>query len=326
MQSFAWRRFILGLGTNALNKIFMRLYEDVDTSDYFGSIARSLMKKKGAQRFPKNQEVLTTLAEKDVYNIKSRNRSYFLQRLENHNNKEPVQVDGNEAITIEHIFPQNPESQWSSDLDTTSFTAFAETHLHTIGNITLSGNNGSLGNKCFSSKKSMNQDDKEQGYAFSRLWLNRYLADIDVWDLNHYEERSRLLGERFLEIWTYPNITLPDSSDTEEANIFDAEDPTGRKLEYAIFEDERLDLSTLSDLYVYVLRALYQRNPEPFFTSSLKERLRLSQRSDDCRNGIQLHDGYFIETNLSSLAKFERLREALTLYDAEDDLSLKYSK
>ena len=326
VQSFAWRRFILGLGTNSLNKIFMRLYEDVDTADYLPSIARALMKKKGAQRFPKNQEVLTTLAEKDIYNIKSRNRSYFLQRLENHNNKEPVQVEGNEDITIEHIFPQNPESQWKTDLDTDSFTAFAETHLHTIGNLTLSGNNGSLGNKCFSAKKSMNHDGKEQGYAYSRLWLNRYLADIDAWNLEHYQERSRLLGERFLEIWTYPNIVLPDSSDTEEANIFDAEDPTGRKLEYAIFADERLTLNTLSDLYVFVMRALFQRNPEPFFTSSLKERLKLSQRSDDCRNGVQLHDGYFIESNLSSLAKFERIREALTLFDAEDDLSIKYSK
>jgi len=34
IQSFTWRRFIVGLPTNALNKIFMRLYEDVDTSNY----------------------------------------------------------------------------------------------------------------------------------------------------------------------------------------------------------------------------------------------------------------------------------------------------
>jgi hypothetical protein len=35
IQSFTWRRFILGLGTNALNKIFMRLYEDVDETNYY---------------------------------------------------------------------------------------------------------------------------------------------------------------------------------------------------------------------------------------------------------------------------------------------------
>lgn len=34
---------------------------------------------------------------------------------------------------------------------------------------------------------------------------------------------------------------------------------------------------------------------------------------------------YFIESNLSSLAKFERIREALTLFDAEDDLTIRYA-
>ncbi|MFN9820998.1 MAG: HNH endonuclease family protein, partial [Akkermansiaceae bacterium] len=160
--------------------------------------------KKGSQRFPRNAEVIATVVEKDFYNIKPRNRTYFLQRLENHNNKEPVQLDGNSDITIEHIFPQTPDAKWKDALNPEAYLALSETHLHTIGNLTLSGNNGSLGNKSFAEKKQMNHDAKEQGYAFSRLWLNRYLKDIDQWDLPAYEERSRLLSERVLEIWRYP--------------------------------------------------------------------------------------------------------------------------
>ena len=34
IQSFVWRRFIVGLQTNALNKIFMNLYEHVDYKNY----------------------------------------------------------------------------------------------------------------------------------------------------------------------------------------------------------------------------------------------------------------------------------------------------
>jgi uncharacterized protein with ParB-like and HNH nuclease domain len=230
IQSFVWRRFILGLPTNALNKIFMRLYEDADSGDYVASIARSLMKKKGPQRFPKNAEVIATVIEKDFYNIKPKNRTYFLQRLENHNNKEAVQLDGNSAITIEHIFPQTPDPKWKHDLDAEAYQAFGETHLHTIGNLTLSGNNGSLGNKCFAEKKQMNHDAKEQGYAFSRLWLNRYLKDIDAWNLDTYQERSRLLSERVLDIWRYPDIEISDAATNEEVSIFEAEDPTGRKM------------------------------------------------------------------------------------------------
>jgi hypothetical protein len=325
VQSFVWRRFILGLPSNALNKIFMRLYEDVDMEDYVASITRSLLKKKGSQRFPKNHELTTPLMEKDIYNIKSKNRAYFFHRLENHNNKEPVQLDGNMEITIEHIFPQNPDEKWKSDLDNNSFMAFAEIHLNTMGNLTLSGNNGSLGNKRFAEKKKMNSDGKEQGYLYSRLWLNRYLKDIDQWNLETYQERSRLLAERFLEIWKYPDVALQDATESVEVNIFDADDPTGRKLEYAIYSDVRHDLVNFSDLYLLVMRDLFLRNPEPFFTSSLGGRLRLSKRQEDCRNAALLHDSYYIEANLSSLHKLERILEALTLYEAEDDLFIRYA-
>lgn len=325
IQSFAWRRFILGLPTNALNKIFMRLYEDVDFGDYVASIARSLMKKKGPQRFPRNAELLATVGEKDFYNIKPRNRTYFLQRLENHNNKEPVQLDGNGDITIEHIFPQTPDANWKHALNADDYQAFAENHLHTMGNLTYSGNNGSLGNKSFAEKKQMNHEGKEQGYAFSRLWLNRYLKDIDYWNLEAYKERSRLLSERVLEIWRYPDIDLPDALSREEVSIFEADDPTGRKLEYAVFADVRREVTTVSDLYLLVMRELYARNPEPFFAPSLRDRLRLSQNASDCRNALKVHDGYYIEGNLSSLAKFERIQEALTLFDAEEDLTIQYA-
>jgi uncharacterized protein with ParB-like and HNH nuclease domain len=325
IQSFVWRRFILGLPTNALNKIFMRLYEDVDTGDYVNSIAGSLIKKKGPQRFPKNTEVLANVIEKDFYNIKPKNRTYFLQRLENHNNKEAVQLDADSGITIEHIFPQTPDAKWKHQLSDDAYQAFNEIHLHTIGNLTLSGNNGSLGNKLFAEKKEMNIDAKEQGYAFSRLWLNRYLKDIDAWNLETYQERSRLLRERVLAIWQYPDIEIFDVTSNEEVSIFEAEDPTGRKLKYAVFVDERRDVTTVSDLYLLVMRELYIRNPEPFFASTLRDRLRLSKKASECRNAVELHDGYFIESNLSSLAKFERIQEALILLDAEDELTIRYA-
>jgi uncharacterized protein with ParB-like and HNH nuclease domain len=325
IQSFVWRRFILGLPTNALNKIFMRLYEDVDSADYVHSIARSLIKKKGPQRFPKNAEVLTIVIERDFYNIKPKNRTYFLQRLENHNNKETVQLDGNSDITVEHIFPQTPDAKWKSDLNADEYETFGENYLHTIGNLTLSGNNGSLGNKSFAEKKQMNHNAKEQGYAFSRLWLNRYLKEVDAWNLDTYKERSRLLSERVLDIWCYPDIEIYDAATNEEVSIFEAEDPTGRKLDYVIFADERRNVTSVTDLYLFVMRELYIRNPEPFFVLPLRDRLRLSKNASECRSAVELHEGYFIESNLSNLAKFERIKEALTLFDAEDDLIIRYA-
>jgi hypothetical protein len=46
----------VGLPTNALNKIFMTLYSEVDNEEYYESIAKALLKKKGSAKFPSNEE------------------------------------------------------------------------------------------------------------------------------------------------------------------------------------------------------------------------------------------------------------------------------
>lgn len=149
IQSFSWRRFILGLPTNALNKIFMSLYDKVDTSNYLFSIQKSLLQRSGVQRFPKNAEFIDALKVRDVYNIKSKNRIYLFERLENFGNNERVMIDGNPDITVEHIFPQNPDPKWKTLLGNERYTFIRENYLNTVGNLTLSGNNGKLGNNTF---------------------------------------------------------------------------------------------------------------------------------------------------------------------------------
>ncbi|MEO8236198.1 MAG: DUF262 domain-containing protein, partial [Flavobacterium sp.] len=59
IQSYAWRRFIVGLPTNALNKIFMSLYAEVDSEEYYDSIAKYLLKKRGSAKFPTNEDLKT---------------------------------------------------------------------------------------------------------------------------------------------------------------------------------------------------------------------------------------------------------------------------
>ena len=112
IQSYTWRRAIVGLGTEGRNKIFMSLYDKVDKTNYVISIQRTLLKLTGNGRFPRNNETDNSLKVKDVYNLKSKNRTYFLERLENFENREPVFIEGNDDITVEHIFPQNPDPKW----------------------------------------------------------------------------------------------------------------------------------------------------------------------------------------------------------------------
>jgi uncharacterized protein with ParB-like and HNH nuclease domain len=324
IQSFTWRRFILGLPTNALNKIFMNLYEKIDSTNYLNSLQKSLLQRKGVQRFPRNSEIIDALKIKDVYNIKSKNRIYFLERLENYKNPEFVQIEGNGHITIEHIFPQNPDPKWKIDLGADEYNFIKENYLNTISNLTLSGNNGKLGNKPFIAKR----DLENAGYKDSRLWLNKFLANTEKWDREEIEKRFELLSKRFLKIWEYPEIEISETDDISEVNIFEAEDPKFKKLDYAIFFDQKIEVREVSKLYLEVLKQLFDLQPETFFTTDLAERITLTKEPKEGypRQALSLTDTYFIEGNIDNNGKFDKIKHALKIFGFEDELTIKYSE
>lgn len=322
IQSYAWRRFVVGLPTNALNKIFMSLYAEVDTEEYYDSIAKVLLKKKGSAKFPTDEDVKTALKDKDLYNTQPKNRNYLFEMLENYNNREFVNTN-NEDITIEHIFPRNPNESWSTDLSTEEYFLFKEKHLNTIGNLTLSGNNGALSNKSFLAKKEMNNEGNEQGYNYSRLWLNSYLKSLDSWNITNYEERLTIIYERFLKIWEYPNVIIAESDEAEEQNIFDAESPRNKKLEYYIFENNKLEEDTVAQMYFGVVRALFEKNSQLLVSSP--DVFKITRDSADFRAAQEVSNGWFMESNIDSSSKFGALKRLLTLFEMEDELVIKYA-
>jgi len=328
VQSYTWRRFIVGFGTEGRNKIFMTLYDKVKGGDnYLFQVEEALVNLKGKSRFPRNKEVIEALKLKDVYNIQSKNRTYLLERLENHKNREPVIIETNPDITIEHIFPQNPDPKWRIELGQGEYDFIKENYLNTLGNLTLSGNNGKLGNKPFVDKRDMNTDGKEQGYRYSRLWLNRDLKEKTNWSKKEIEERIQITSDRFLKIWEFPDIELELEAANTEINIFDAEEPTHKKLEYAIFFDQKLEIKNVTQLYLEVFQQLFDLQPETFFTTEIGQKLSLTKNKDEVglRQAAQLNDTYFVEANIDNVSKFNRIKQALSIFGFEDELVIKYA-
>jgi hypothetical protein len=305
----------------------MTLYDKVEHDSYLLSIQKSLMQRSGVQRFPRNTETINALKEKDVYNIKPKNRTYLLERIENFQNTEPVFIEGNSDITIEHIFPQNPDPKWKIELGADEYNFIKENYLNTIGNLTLSGNNGKLGNKPFADKQVMNVDGKEQGYKFSRLWLNRDLKDKTKWNKQEIEIRANQIAERFLNIWVIPEIEVEEQTNNDEVNIFDADDPKHKKLDYAIFFNQKMDVTQVSKLYIEVFKQLFDFQPETFFTSDIGHRISLTKNpdADGLRQAVPISDTYFIEANIDNVGKFDRIKQALTIFGIEDELMIKYT-
>ncbi|MEI0703025.1 HNH endonuclease family protein [Brachyspira intermedia] len=321
IESFVFRRFICDIKTSQLNKIFAALYKQIKKEkDYYKSLEIYLFK----FRFPNDNEIKNNLRDKDIYKDKNQQRKmYLFRKLEKGNSKEIVSFNDTN-YTIEHIFPQQPTKEWKKELSKEDYK-YMENKLHTIANLTISANNGELGNKTFSEKKNMNVDNKEQGYKYSRLWLNEYLKTIDEWNIKRIEERLNILSERFINIWKYPNIKI-DNTINCEIDIFEADDPTGKKLEYIIFNGEKINITDVSKLFSYIIKYYYNQNSNFFFTEDMQNLIQITKNKDELRSEypIEIDDIYFAENNYSSDRKFYLIKYIMEKFDLEDELYIKY--
>lgn len=319
IQSYAWRRFIVGLPTNTLNKIFMTLYSKIDINNYFGSLCEYISSRTGIQRFPDDCEINGHFSIKDFYNIKPKSSKYFFERLENYQNNEYVSLENNLLITVEHIFPQNPDSEWKRDLGEEETNMLKE-RLHCIGNLTLSGNNSSLSNKSFQFKR----DLAEKGYKDSRLWLNKYLSSCNKFGLIELNERTSKLIDRFFKIWPYP-LGLKNSTGHSFAPInqkFLSED---KSINYLIFYDKRVETSDISKLYQTVFKMIYEKRIDLLEDKKLANMIKLTQDGASLSLPILISDKYFIENNFDNFKKVESIEYAMKISGHPDQFVVKYN-
>lgn len=94
------------------------------------------------------------------------------------------------------------------------------------------------------------------------------------------------------------------------------------------FFDQKLEVSQISKLYFEVFKKLFELQPETFFTSEIGARIGLTKslQESGTRQPMAINDTYFIEGNIGNEGKFERIKQALTIFDLEDELLIKYAE
>ena len=157
--------------------------------------------------------------------------------------------------------------------------------------------------------------------------MNRYLSGIDRWNREEIENRFVIISERALKIWAMPDVVL-DREMESETNIFDAGDPIYKKLEYAIFLDKKLTVTTVSRLYAEVLQLLFEEHPDAFVDSELGETIGLTNNpiQSKLRQPVPITNTYYIEGNVNNTQKFEKLKQVLTRLDLEEELIVKFDE
>ena len=197
VESYVFRRAVVGIPTNSLNKTFANLYKEINKEDYLNSYHAAMILKDSYRRFPTDEEFKKEFVIKDFYNF--RNRNYLLRKLENFGRKEKVQV---EEYTIEHIMPQNKNlsKEWKAMLGE-NWETVHKRYLHTIGNLTLTGYNPELSDRPFSEKR-----DMKGGFRDSPIRLNSELANLDRWNEEEILKRSSNLSEKAVKIFPYKDL------------------------------------------------------------------------------------------------------------------------
>ena len=197
VESYSLRRKLCELQTGGgTDGLFASLYDKLDKNSLYNSLQISLSSLTGTKRFPTDKEIIMKLKQFDFYHFKQ--AAWVLCRIENYNHKEVVLMT--KDITKEHIMPQTLSQEWMDSLSDKEIELHKD-YVHTIGNITLSGYNQTLGNKSFVEKKKM-----ENGYCNSKITLTKELCAYDCWGIKEISERTDNIIKQILTIWEYPQI------------------------------------------------------------------------------------------------------------------------
>ena len=84
-----------------------------------------------------------------------------------------------------------------------------------MGNLTLTGENQTLGNADF--------DTKQEIYSRSNFFYTRALADYSEWTSKQIQARAKRLANEAIKIWTLPDEFNSSSSDAEKTFDLDSD-------------------------------------------------------------------------------------------------------
>ena len=121
-------------------------------------------------------------------------------------------VQGKQYIwTIEHIFPQgeNIPADWVKMIangDKYLAKSYLNSHVHQLGNLTISGYNSSLGNKSFAEKRDREDNNKRYVGYKNGLFLNNELKNENEWTIEKIEKRTKFLVSLILKKYSLVSV------------------------------------------------------------------------------------------------------------------------
>lgn len=143
IENFIIRRYICGVPTNQLNKIFPGLYAQAVTHDK--GLIEGVKTYLQNRNYPSDENFTQQIRTVQIYGGGDRlsRAKLILETIEeNYGHKEIVNA---ENLTIEHVMPQTLTDWWFHYLGEDA-EIIHDLYLHTLGNLTLTAYNSELSN------------------------------------------------------------------------------------------------------------------------------------------------------------------------------------
>ena len=204
------RRSLCDMNSQNISKLFPTVLKKVlekcneDYKDILKHLNQEMvgnMASTSGSYMPTDKQMMELLINANVY--KRPALRIVLDRVELHNNPAPVDLS---HLSIEHLMPQTPTEEWLEELDTDMETYLE--NLHRLGNLTLAAkkDNSKMGNLMWDYK---NEVLKETAH----LKLNLELMEIDKWDMERIDVRTKELIEKICAIYPYPEVSVTQKID-----------------------------------------------------------------------------------------------------------------
>lgn len=191
--NFTFRyRTICNLANNAQDRVFKIITKKLRTGDikYANQISQQLK-----DIFPNNEEFKGNFIEKEFRIPKL--AKYLLEQIELKIKDYPENLDF-KSLTLEHIFPKNPDNEWIEYLknQNSHLIENSEKYVYKIGNMTLLDlkMNKGASNYIFPKKR-------DEYYFNSHMKINEELKEKACWNETIINERSANFANLALDIW-----------------------------------------------------------------------------------------------------------------------------
>ena len=325
IEIYLFRRFITGVPTNALNKIFMTLHKDVikfktENDAYCEVLKYILLSKTGSGQFPNNDEFVRMFSTKNLYHIIPKNREYLFDRLESGNNLESSNViskmrEG--TYSVEHIMPQILTPQWKKELGNNA-EEVQQMWLHRIANLTLTAYNSKYGNRSFTEKR----DLPECGFKESGIKLNQYISEFTSWTETELETRQSFLNEKALKLWRLPQTNFQPEEKPADIHSLDEDfDFTGYYIKSYVFEEMAEKVESWREMFVSVVKSIYEKNSA--IINKLADKSDYLSLIRKPNNGyVQIDESIYLYKDSSTMSKINVLKRLFDECKIDKDLLL----